>query len=60
MELLPLYDKAAAGVTQDIIDNGIVLAYMKGDPTTGLASDVFPLPYTFGVGFGLLTIGILF
>ncbi|HEV8505800.1 MAG TPA: collagen-like protein [Chitinophagaceae bacterium] len=46
------YDKAAAGVTQDIIDNGIVLAYMKGDPSTGLASDVFPLPYTFGIGFG--------
>jgi len=47
-----IYDKAAAGVTQDIIDNGIVLAYMKGDPSTGLADDVFPLPYTIGPGFG--------
>src|SRR6185369_9468659 len=46
------YDKPAAGITQDIIDNGIVLAYMKGDPTTGLADDVFPLPYTIGPGFG--------
>jgi hypothetical protein len=46
-----IYDKATAGVTQDIIDRGIVLAYMKGDPTTGLTNDVFPLPYTVGVGF---------
>ena len=46
------YDKPATGITQDIIDNGIVLAYMKGDPTTGLADDVFPLPYTIGPGFG--------
>ena len=46
------YDKAAASITQDVIDNGIVLAYMKGDPTTGLADDVFPLPYTIGPGFG--------
>ncbi len=47
-----IYDKAAAGVTQEIIDNGIVLAYMKGDPSTGLPNDVFPLPYTIGPGFG--------
>ena len=47
-----MYDKTVAGLTQDIIDNGIVLAYMKGDPTTGLADDVFPLPYTIGPGFG--------
>jgi hypothetical protein len=46
------YDKAVAGVTQAIMDNGIVLAYMKGDPTTGLTDDVFPLPYTIGPGFG--------
>ena len=47
-----IYDKPAAGVTQDIIDGGIVLAYMKGDPSSGLANDVYPLPYTFGIGFG--------
>jgi len=46
------YDRADAGITQDIIDNGIILAYMKGDPSTGLANDVFPLPYTFGIGIG--------
>ena len=46
------YDKAASGITQTIIDNGVVLAYMKGDPTTGLANDVFPLPYTVGAGYG--------
>jgi hypothetical protein len=49
-----IYDKAAAGVTQDIIDNGIVLAYMKGDPSSGLANDVYPLPYTFGIGYGYI------
>jgi hypothetical protein len=48
-----IYDKATTTVTQDVIDNGIVLAYMKGDPTTGLTNDVFPLPYTIGgTGFG--------
>lgn len=46
------YDKAAAGITQTVIDNGVVLVYMKGDPTTGLPNDVFPLPYSVGVGFG--------
>lgn len=49
-----IYDKAAAGITQDIIDNGIVLAYMKGDPSSGLANDVYPLPYTFGIGYGYI------
>ncbi|HEY2720260.1 MAG TPA: hypothetical protein VGI82_00960 [Chitinophagaceae bacterium] len=46
------YDKAATGITQSIIDNGVVLVYMKGDPTTGLANDVFPLPYSIGAGYG--------
>jgi len=45
------FDKAASDITQTIIDNGVVLAYMKGDPTTGLANEVFPLPYSVGVGF---------
>src|SRR5262249_30996664 len=50
-----IYDKAAAGVTQDVIDHGIVLAYMKGDPSSGLANDVFLLPYTFGgIGYGYI------
>jgi len=47
-----LYDKSAAGVTQGVMDNGVVLAYMKGDPTTGISDQVFPLPYSVGVGFG--------
>ena len=47
-----MYDKAAAGVTQGVMDNGVVLAYMKGDPTTGISDQVFPLPYSVGVGFG--------
>lgn len=47
-----IYNKTAAGVTQAIMDNGVVLAFMKGDPTTGLTDDVFPLPYSIGVGFG--------
>src|ERR1044072_373500 len=37
-----IYDKGVADVTQAVIDNGIVLGYMKGDPTTGLTDDVFP------------------
>ena len=41
-----LFDKAAAQITQPVIDSGVVLAYMKGDPNTGLANEVFPLPYS--------------
>ena len=51
-----IYDKAAGGVTQDIIDSGIVLAYLKGDPSTGIANDVHPLPYTIGIGFSYIDI----
>ena len=46
------FDRTAPGITQAIIDSGIVLAYMKGDPTTTLTNDVFPLPYSVGAGFG--------
>jgi len=46
------FDKAAPGITQPIIDSGVVLAYMKGDPTSGLSNDVFPLPYSIGIGYG--------
>jgi hypothetical protein len=45
------FDQVASSITQTIIDSGVVLAYMKGDPTTGLANEVFPLPYSVGVGF---------
>jgi len=45
-----LYDKAAPGITQVIMDNGVVLAFMKGDPNlTGTAlTQTFPLPYSVG------------
>lgn len=44
-----LFDKAAAGVTQSIIDNGVVLCYMKDFTTPTNApvrsTDVVQLPY---------------
>ncbi len=45
-----LYDKAAPAVTQAVIDQGIVLAYMKGDPnlTGAPATQVFALPNSVG------------
>lgn len=48
------YPKAAPAVTQSIIDQGIVLCYMKGDPNLdpAPASTPFMLPYTVGTGFG--------
>lgn len=50
-----IYKKAAPAVTQAIIDQGVVLAYMKGDPLyegTPQFNTAFQLPYTAGVGFG--------
>jgi hypothetical protein len=48
------FPKAAASVTQSIIDQGIVLCYMKGDPSLAPTEAVTPfqLPYTSGIGFG--------
>jgi hypothetical protein len=44
-----LFDKAAPGVTQAIIDNGVVLCYMKDFTTAAMApsrsTDVVQLPY---------------
>jgi hypothetical protein len=51
-----LFDKATPQITQPVIDSGVVLAYMKGDPTTGLGNEVFPLPYSVGVGYGFTDI----
>jgi len=50
------YPKAAPAVTQTIIDQGIVLAYMKGDPNlvAPAINTPFLLPYTVGVGFGFI------
>jgi len=42
-----MFDKAAPGVTQSIIDQGIVLCYGKGFPLgTNTAAEVVQLPFT--------------
>lgn len=42
-----VFDKTAPGVTQTIIDNGVVLAYGKGFPLgTNTAPEVVQLPFT--------------
>lgn len=48
------YLRAAPGVTQTVLDNGVILSYMKGDPllTGTAATSVMPLPYSIGTGFG--------
>lgn len=48
------FSKAAPVVTQQIIDQGIVLCYMKGDPNLDAPANATPflLPYTVGTGFG--------
>ena len=48
------YLRSAPAVTQAIIDQGIVLAYMKGDPNLDAPAinTPFLLPYTVGTGFG--------
>ncbi len=40
-----LYNRSAPGVTQSIMDQGVVLSYMKGLFGLG-AGEVVPLPYT--------------
>jgi len=50
------FDHNAPDITQAVIDSGLVLAFMKGDPTTGLGNDVFPLPYSVGIGYGFTDI----
>lgn len=48
-----LFDKATASITQTIMDQGVVLGYIKGEPNTaGINSQVFQLPYGVGVGAG--------
>ena len=50
-----IYTKAAPSVTQSIIDQGVILAFMKGDPLydgTPQLNTVHPLAYTVGTGFG--------
>jgi hypothetical protein len=50
-----LFDRASTVITQAIIDNGLVMGYIKGEPNTpSLASQAFQLPYLVGNGFGFL------
>jgi hypothetical protein len=51
-----LYNRAAPGVTQAIMDNGLVLAFMKGDPNLLGAplTQTFPLPNSVGHSFGFI------
>ncbi len=49
-----LFDRAAAGVSQAIIDNGVVLCYMKDFPINSIpatSSEVVQLPYMADVFF---------
>ena len=50
------YLKAAPSVTQTIIDQGVVLCYMKGDPLLDPPANTTPfqMPYFVGNGFGFL------
>jgi hypothetical protein len=50
-----LFDKATTSITQAIMDQGLVLGYIKGEPNTpSIGSQVFQLPYLVGNGFGFL------
>src|SRR5689334_3737294 len=49
------FDRASTVITQTIIDQGLVLGYMKGEPNTpSLATQAFQLPYSVGNGFNFL------
>jgi len=50
-----LYDRPSTVITQTVMDQGLVLGFMKGEPNTPtLATQVFPLPYSIGNGAGFL------
>jgi hypothetical protein len=47
------FDRASTVITQTIMDQGLVLGYIKGEPNTpSLATQTFTLPYSVGNGFG--------
>jgi hypothetical protein len=49
------FDRASTIITQTIIDQGLVLGFIKGEPNTPtLATQAFQLPYLIGNGFGFL------
>jgi hypothetical protein len=50
-----LFDRASTPITQTVIDQGLVLGFIKGEPNTpSLATQAFQLPYLVGNGFGFL------
>lgn len=50
-----LFDRASTVITQTIMDQGLVIGYIKGEPNTpSLSSQVFQLPYLIGNGLGFL------
>ena len=50
-----LFNRSAPGITQTIMDQGVVLGYIKGEPNTPTVStQVFQLPYGVGIGFGFV------
>jgi hypothetical protein len=49
------FDRASTVITQTIMDQGLVLGFIKGEPNTPtLATQTFSLPYSVGNGFGFL------
>src|SRR5688572_28574789 len=49
------FDRASTVITQTIMDQGLVLGFIKGEPNTAtLATQTFSLPYSVGNGFGFL------
>jgi len=48
-----LFDRASTVITQTVIDQGLVLGFMKGEPNLPtLSTQVFALPYSVGAGYG--------
>jgi hypothetical protein len=49
------FDRASTVITQTIMDQGLVLGFIKGEPNTpSLATQTFPLPYSLGAGLGFV------
>lgn len=49
-----LFDRASTVITQTVMDQGLVLGFIKGEPNTTMTTQVFTLPYLIGNGFGFL------
>ncbi len=50
-----LFDRASTVITQNIMDQGLVLGYIKGEPNAPtLSTQTFSLPYSIGNGAGFM------